>query len=207
MSGGSAAGLRSVTCAVAAAALVAGCGLGERARPDVPTRSPGAATDLPEVPAAGGSPTPTATRLPDDLPTPRQVDQKDATALSKAALTVMYTVDSTVDTGLRDAKLRAARYLTPEYTAKVRAEPGQYAPADWQRHRAYLAVRLKPLKPEAGAPADAPTTAHRQWEMTTTPTGRDDWRGASSVFVVFMALSRPSRDAPWRVSDMVVTGR
>lgn len=123
--------------------------------------------------------------------------------MSRAALTIMYTVDSTVDAGLREAKLRAARYLTPGYTAKVRAEPRQYVPEEWRRHRAYLAVRLKALPREAGAPSDGATAAYRQWEMTTTPTGRDGWRGTPRRSVVYMALARPSEHEPWRVSDVL----
>jgi hypothetical protein len=152
------------------------------------------------------SPSPSSSRLPDDLPVPGRIDQRDATALSKGALTLMHTVDSTVDAGMRDAKLRAAAYLTPDYTTKLKAEPPQYLPGEWRRHRAYLAVRLKPLPREAGAPPDGPTAAYRQWEMTTTPTGRDEWRGASSRSVIYTALARSSTTEPWRVSDAVITG-
>jgi hypothetical protein len=172
-------------------------------RPSTPS-TPGAAISIPAI-SESPSPPSQGSRPPGDLPTPRRVDQKDATALSKAALTVMYMVDSTVDAGLRDAKLRAARYLTRDYMAKLKAEPKQYVPGDWRQHRAYLAVRLKPLRREAGAPSDGPTAAYRQWEMTTTPTGRDDWRGASGRFVVYMVLARSSTAESWRVSDAVVT--
>jgi hypothetical protein len=117
----------------------------------------------------------------------------------------MYTVDSTVDTGFRDAELRTARYLTAAYAAKVKAEPRQYVPAEWRQHRAYLAVRLTPLAREAGAPSDGPTAAYRQWQMTTVPKGRDGWRGDPAKFVVYMGLTRPSRRGPWRIFDVSVT--
>ncbi|MFD0856809.1 hypothetical protein ACFQ07_31545, partial [Actinomadura adrarensis] len=74
----------------------------------------------------------------------------------------MYTVDSTIDVALQDSKLRAADYFTPEYAAQLRTEHREYVPELWRRHRAYLAVRLRPLAREAGAPKDAPTVAHRQ---------------------------------------------
>ncbi|WP_433461838.1 hypothetical protein [Spirillospora sp. CA-128828] len=124
--------------------------------------------------------------------------------MSKTALTIMYTVDSTVDEGLRDARLRAARYLTSDYTAKVKAEPRQYLPDIWRQHRAYLAVRLRSLAREAGAPSDGPAAAYRQWEMTTTPTGRDEWHGTPAKLVIFLMLARPSKRDPWRISDVLV---
>lgn len=125
--------------------------------------------------------------------------------MSRAALTVMYTVDSTVDEGLRNAQLRAARYFIPAYTAEVKAEPVQYVPEEWRQHRAYLKVRLHPLKPETGAPSDGPKAAYREWDLTTIPTGRDRWRDAPSESVVYMALSRSSKRDPWRISAVTVT--
>ena len=201
MNGGPAAGLRSACVVAAAAAVVAGCGGGERSRPERPTPDSGAVSSTPTFSVPSSPPSP-GSRPPDGLPTPGPVDQRDATAVSKAAATIMYMVDSTVDAGLRDAKLRAARYLTSEYAAKITAEPRQYGPKEWGRHRAYLAVRLTPLRRESGAPPDRPTTAYRQWEMTTTPTGRDDWRGTPRESVLYMVLARSSEDAPWRVSDV-----
>jgi hypothetical protein len=100
--------------------------------------------------------------------------------------------------------LLTTRYLTPAYTAEIKAEPVQYVPDEWRRHRAYLAVRLQPLVREAGAPSDGPKAAYRQWEMTTVPTGRDRWRGTPSKSVVYMALVRSSEGAPWRISDVTV---
>ncbi|MGP4027389.1 hypothetical protein [Actinomadura sp. 3N407] len=117
-------------------------------------------------------------------------------------MTIMYTVDSTIDTGLRDAKLRAGRYLTPGFTSEIKAEPRQYVPHEWRRHRAYLTVRLRALRREAGAPPDGPATAYRQWEMTTISTGRDGWRGTAATSVIYMALTRSSDRAPWKISDV-----
>ncbi|QKW33529.1 hypothetical protein HUT06_05360 [Actinomadura sp. NAK00032] len=150
----------------------------------------------------GAESVPPTSSPPGDLPTPDRADGRNATALAKAALTVMYRVDSTSDTGLRDAKLRAARYLTADYKAEVATEPVQYIPEEWRRHRAYIAVHLKPIQPEEGAPSDGATTAYRQWQLRTTPTGRDGWRGDPHNFVVYMELTRSSRHAPWRVSNV-----
>ncbi|GAA2399746.1 hypothetical protein GCM10010191_03590 [Actinomadura vinacea] len=202
MTGGLAAGLRAACCVVTVAILVAGCSGGERSQSGGrPSSAPGDATVIPTV--SGGTPSPSRSpRIPGGLPDPGRVDQKDATAVSRAALTVMYSVDSTVDAGLLNAKLRAAVYLAPAYAAEVRAEPVQYVPKEWRQHRAYLAVRLEPLRREAGAPSDRSTAAYRQWEMTTTATGRDDWRDTPRKSVIFVALARSSERAPWRVSDV-----
>ncbi|MFC5750719.1 hypothetical protein [Actinomadura rugatobispora] len=127
--------------------------------------------------------------------------------MAKAALTVMYTVDSTIDVGMRDARLRAARYLTPDYTTKIKTEPMQFIPEQWRQHRAYLVVRLEPLAREAGAPSDGPTVAYRQWEMTTIPTGRDRWRGTPSKWMVYMGLVRSSERDPWRISEVLTQNK
>lgn len=196
-----AAGLRCACCVASAAALVAGCSGGARAQREARPSAPGAASSIPAVSASPPS-LPPSPRPPVELPDSRRVDQQDATALSRAALSVMYTVDSTVDAGLRDARLRAARYLTPDYTERIKAEPVQYAAGVWRLHRAYLTVQLRPLQREAGAPKDNPTAAYRQWEVTTTPTGRDDWRGVARKFMAYVALIRSSEDEPWRISGV-----
>ena len=203
MNGALATRLRCGLCVVSVIALVTGCGGGGKpdARPST-SATPGAVTTVPT--SAGDSPSPSDSRPPDDLPIPERIDEQDATALAKGALTVMYTVDSTVDAGLRDAKLRAERFLTPDYAAKIKAEPRQYVPGEWQEHRAYLAVHLKAIRRDMGAPSDEPTVAYRQWELTTTPTGRDAWRGEHKKSVIYMALTRSSNGAPWRVSEVLI---
>lgn len=207
MTGVPAAGVRFAFCVLSVAALVCGCSGGERAQPSARPSTPGAAGIIPTTSVETTSPspgTPETPRVPGGLPDPDGIDTKDATALSRAALTIMYTVDSTVDEGLRDAKLRAARYLTPEYLAEIKATPRQYVPNGWREHRAYLAVRLKPLRREAGAPTDGPTAAYLQWEMTTTPTGRDGWRDTSSRSLVYMSLTRSSERDSWLISDVLL---
>jgi hypothetical protein len=161
------------------------------------------ASVIPTVSEASPSPS-RSPRIPGGLPDPDQIDRKNATAVSRAALTVMYSVDSAVDAGLRDAKLRAATYLTSAYAAEIKQEPVQYVPDEWRRHRAYLAVRLRQLRREAGAPSDGPTTAYRQWQLTTVPKGRDGWHGHRSEYVVFMSLVRSSKRDPWRISGATV---
>jgi hypothetical protein len=118
----------------------------------------------------------------------------------------MYTVDSLVDKGLRDARLRAAPYLTPGCLKRIKDEPVQYIPEEWRRHRAYLTVRIRPLDLENGAPSDGPTIAYRQWELKTTPTGRDGWHDAPVKSVIYMKLARSAAGDPWRASDVLVSG-
>lgn len=209
MTGGLADAVRSACCVVSAAALVAGCGGAERARTSESPATPGVASGVPTIEFKTPSPVPTrSSRALDGLPDPHHIDQKDATAVSKAALTIMHTVDSTVDEGLRDARLRAARYLTDDYAATIEAEPVQFVPAEWRRHRVHLAVRLRLLERERGAPPDGPTDAYRQWQVTTTPKGRDGWRGEPHTMLAYVALTRSSARGSWRIADsrIVATG-
>lgn len=194
--------LRSACCAAAAAALLAGCG-GAPDRPAPTPALPGAASEIPTTSASASR---APGRSPRGLPDLDRVDRRDATAVSKAALTVMHTVDAAVDEGLQDARLRASRFFTADFADRVRAEPAQYVPREWREHRAYAKVRLKRLEPEAGAPSDSPTEAFRQWEVTATPHGRDDWRGAPRTSVVFVQLVRPKAGASWRISAVLAPG-
>lgn len=203
MNGKLAPGAWAAACAMSMAVLLVGCSSEKQAQPSGQSSNPGAPTAIPMP--SGGSPSPSRSpRIPGGLPDPRRIDQKDATAVSRAALIVMYTVDSTVDAGLRNARLRATHYLTAAYAAGIKAEPVQYVPEEWRKHRAYLAVRLRPVVREKGAPSDAPTVSYREWEMTTVPTGRDHWHGTPRTSVVYMALARSSKGMPWRISNVTV---
>ncbi|GAA4140855.1 hypothetical protein [Actinomadura keratinilytica] len=157
---------------------------------------------------AAPSPTPTACRptasakTPEGgLPDPKDVDQRDATAVARAAVTVMWTVDSAIDRGQRDAYLRACPYLTPDYAARVAAEQAVGPlPQQWRDHRAYAEVRLELRQPEGDLDPDTPTMAYRQWQVTVTPTGRDEWKGRTVRAIAFVTLTRASPRDPWRVA-------
>lgn len=135
------------------------------------------------------------------LPDPKTVDRGDATAVSRAAVQVMWTVDATIDRGQLDAYLRAKPYLSPEYAEAVSAEPPGSLPSLWRDHRAYARVRLTRQAPEDGVGPDTATTAHRQWGITVIPTGRDGWTGPSVHATAFVTLTRGDGGG-WQVSGV-----
>lgn len=178
--------------AVTALLLASGCGLPHRERAGGAATSPSAA--VPSTP-----PAPTGT--PRGLPDPKAVDRHDATAVSRAAVQVMWTVDATIDRGQGDAYRRARPFLTPEYAARSDAQPLGAVPSVWRDHHAYARVRLVAQTPEDGVPPDNARTAHRQWDVTVAPTGRDGWRGPSTHAIAFVTLTRDGEDG-WRVSGV-----
>ncbi|NDU74197.1 hypothetical protein GWI34_16370 [Actinomadura sp. DSM 109109] len=196
--------LRAGALAAAALLLAAGCGLARQERTGGATTSPTAATSptatassVPPIPST--PPPPTAT--PSGLPDPKTVDRQDATAVSRAAVQVMWTVDAVTDRGQSDAYRRARPYLTPEYAARAEAQPIGAVPTLWRDHRAYARVGLKPQTPEDGVPPDNARTTHRQWEVTVTPVGRDGWKGAPTRAIAFVTLTQTTSDG-WRVSGV-----
>jgi hypothetical protein len=158
------------------------------------------ATAVPSPLPSATAPAPTATPH-GGLPDPRAVDRRDATEVSRAAVRVMWTVDATIDRSQVDAYLRAKPYLSPEYAEAVTTEPAGAVPSAWRDHRAYARVRLTAQAPEDGVGTDTDSTAHRQWGITITPTGRDGWTGPSIHATAFVTLTR-GYDGGWQVSQV-----
>lgn len=134
---------------------------------------------------------------------PKNVDANSADAVSQAALTVMWTMDTAIDVSQHDAILRALPYLTPEYAAEIVATPPRSGPgAEWQSwadHKAWTTVTLESAA-EFGRPTDNATTAYRQWSVTATPQGFGGWTGEPVVLAAFVVLTRASAGASWKVS-------
>jgi hypothetical protein len=158
------------------------------------------------LPTGGATRRPDAARTPHGgLPDARRIDHGDATAVSRAALTVAWTIDTVIDQGQRDAFARAAPYLTPAYAAQLAQQPLQAAPSTWWDHRAYSKLQLEPIDPDAGAPQDTTTSAYRQWRITNTPTGRDGWQGTPVKAIVFVTLTRANTGLPWRIAEITAS--
>lgn len=184
--------LAALACAVSA------CGVGHRAAPEATSPSPTAAISSP-------APATTSSAVPRGLPDLSRLDQSDATAVSKAALTLMWTVDSAIDHGQQDAYQRATPLLDSVYKAVIADEGGGGIPGQWSRHRAYAKVRLTRQIVQGDVPADTPKLAHRQWRIDVTPTGRDGWKDAPVHATAFVTLRRDGPDDPWRVSAVGTT--
>lgn len=195
-----------VAAALLLAPLVTGCSAaGGSAAPNSPSTAV-SATAPPYSPqplptGRGGTP-------PVPLPQVGQVAGADATAVARAAVTVMWTYDTTIDTSPYGASVRAAPFLVPSYAAQIKAAPPVAAPgADWNlwsAHRAYTVVSLT-AESDSGAPPDTDTTAYRQLGVTITPTGRDGWRGQPQTQTVFVVLNRSGSSAAWRVGTVSVS--
>lgn len=186
---------QTLACLSAAAALT-GCGGSShpRAHEAAPsaTVSPAAPTPVRDQPA------PSMSGLP-DLST---VDGNDPTAVSRAALTVMWTTDSSLDHGgQHDAQLRAVPYLTPAYAVQIRAaQPSPPPPDAWVRDRVRTHVQMRPGEEER--PADTPTTAYRQWLLTVTSIDAHGHRPVKPVHVTAYVILNRTAGQPWRVSQV-----
>lgn len=117
------------------------------------------------------------------------------------------TYDTTVDTSRYQAAARTADagWCTATYAAQLRAGKPRSAPGSewdtWTAHHAYTAVDMM-KSADAGIPPDTGTTAYRQWAVTVTVTGRDNWRGAPETYTAYASLTRAAAGAPWRVSAL-----
>ncbi|MCF2528105.1 hypothetical protein [Yinghuangia soli] len=197
---------------IVGAAMFGGCGLIGKGRtantgnetPAAPATGTGTAS-RPPVSVPPAQPIPRGSGTP-TVPLPRldQVPQSDPTAVSAAAVTVLYTYDTTTDTTAQDAAVRAEPWFTSQFAASQREHVAVAPPGaewtTWTAHKAYTAPVV-----EAGrdpAPGDTPSKAFRQWLVRYTPTGRDGWKGETVTVVVFVTLSRAIPSDPWRVSDL-----
>ncbi|MET4926986.1 hypothetical protein P3L51_32315 [Streptomyces sp. PSRA5] len=177
------------------------------------------------APAATGTgpyPTPSATRTnPPVLPKPKgtgkprgttirpqDVDRTDADAVSRGALTSLWTFDAATDRGPHDAGLRAADagWLTRAYADRLRAHRPPVPDAQWREwveHRAYTTVALTKAE-DAARPPGTETEAWRQWIVTATPSGNGRWKGEPVIVVVYVHLTRTVVGEPWRVANVTV---
>lgn len=143
------------------------------------------------------------------VPSPGSVDGTNATAVSRAALTVLATYDTAIDASRNDAGRRAADagWCTATYAGQLREAVSRSLPgADWETwasHRAYTKPRLTETE-EAGRPSDTDTTAYRQWTITLTPTGRDGWTGSEEAHVAYAELTRTAASQPWRLNAVTI---
>lgn len=156
--------------------------------------------------AAPTTSTPARPTAPPRFVAPSAIDQRDATAVSRAALTIMWSVDSIRDrAGQRDAYLRASVYFTRDYATRIRRTfAPQRLPGLWEQHKAFNAVEAKAIDDEDQA-SDTPTRAGRQWSLTITPTGRDGWSGETFTVLAFTELVRADNRHPWRLANVVVS--
>lgn len=175
--------------------------------------TPPAEPEFPAPPTAGtggsgtGAPQPSTTspRPPTvTLPDPKAVTMTDSAAVAKAALTVMFSYDVTVDTSRRDAQLRAAPYLTADYLDVLRTPTRPFQDVNWQtwvEHRAHTAPRIELAEEALGYSRDQATTSSRSFSVTVLAEGEDGWTGLGDEVAVFVTLTRAGPGTPWLVSN------
>lgn len=190
---------RLMTCAMltgAAALLSTACsGTGTRATPPATAASP---TPTPVT----ASPQPSSSvRWPSGLPDPAAVDG-NPTAVSRAAVTIMWTVDYSTDQGgQHDAQLRALPLLTPAYAAQIRAaQPSAPSPDAWVRKHVRTRVQMRPG--DEDRPMDTTSTAYRQWLLTVTTVDPAGHRQVAPVHVTAYVILNRSAGQPWRVASV-----
>lgn len=211
--------LIQATLTMAVVVSVAGCSLNETTQKDTASGTSPPATSVPRsselanprastytapppLPVASAG-TPAGTALPNQ----NKVDRQDPSATSLAAVTMMWTVDTTIDLGEHEATLRAAPYFSPDYLDQVGEAVPITAPGatweTWRQHRAYTVVTAESAD-EIGKPPDTDVEAFRSWEVTSEPVGRDGWKGEKEVVLVYISLVRSTAQGPWQVSGVHV---
>ncbi|MEU3255663.1 hypothetical protein [Streptomyces sp. NPDC006997] len=214
--------VRGALAVLALVLTLGGCGSGSggdggpvaaEATPSTPTAP--AATGTGPYPSPSGpaeaSPVPTepggTPRV--DVPRPADVDQRDADAVARGALTALWTYDTVTDGGPHDAGVRAADagWLTPAYARRLRDHQPRSVPGarwrEWAGHRAVTEVTLERAA-DAAIPPDTGTEAWRQWTVTAAPHGRAGWTGEPTTVVAYVRLTRAAAGAGWRVADVAV---
>ncbi|WP_329615726.1 hypothetical protein OG244_23785 [Streptomyces brevispora] len=191
--------LSAAAAAVVVTLMLAGCaGGGDDAAPTSPSSS---APPLVKVPAASSRPLDADAHVP----RPRQIDEHDASAVALAWAELSYCYDTAYDAYPHAARLRAARYLTPEKAAMARS----YSPASgpgaqwntWASHRAWTQAHAALADPDEEAEPDTGTRAYRVVSVDGTAHGRDGWKGPGPRLHAYLTLTRNGKDAPWRVRE------
>ncbi|MFG2405353.1 hypothetical protein ACGFR8_13645 [Streptomyces brevispora] len=191
--------LRTTAVAVAVTSMLAGCaGSGDDAAPASPAST---APPLVKAPAASSQPLDADAHVP----RPRQIDERDASAVALAWAELSYGYDTAYDAHPHVARLRAARYLTPEKAAMARS----YSPASgpgaqwsvWASHRAWTQAHAALADPDEEAEPDTGTRAYRVVSVDGTAHGRDGWKGQGPRLHAYLTLTRTTKDTPWRVSE------
>ncbi|MEW2406310.1 hypothetical protein [Streptomyces griseoviridis] len=141
------------------------------------------------------------------VPRAADVRRTDPDAVGAGALKVLWTFDTAVDDGPSAAGLRAADAgrLTTGYADQLRSRRADSVGGaqwrEWKGHRAYTTVGLTAAD-DAARPADSGDEAWRQWIVTTTPRGRDNWRGEATTIAAYVRLTRSGPGKAWQVAGV-----
>ncbi|MFF9483024.1 hypothetical protein [Streptomyces sp. NPDC014733] len=201
---------RRTAAAAAVAMLVATAAACSSEDQDRPAPKPSTSSPAPTAhPTATYSPPPTMPTGKPGTPKgglPKDVDEKDATAVAKAIAEVAFTYDTQLDRTRADAQRRTARWLTPAYAKTALGQPVAPPGANWDQmaaHHGYTTVTAR--QAHDTAPAGTPTSAYRQFEVTVKFRGRGSWTGPDEHWVTWLHLTRSTASSPWRADSMRVS--
>ncbi|MEN8649741.1 hypothetical protein ABCR94_03555 [Streptomyces sp. 21So2-11] len=188
--------------ALALALTLAGCTRAE----DGAAPTPSATRSTPPVKAPAASSRP----LDGDahVPSPRGIDERNATAVALAWAELSYGYDTVYDAHPHAATLRAARYLTREKAALEKS----YSPAagpgaqwnTWAGHRAWTEANATLIDADEEARTDESTRALRVVSVDGKAHGRDGWKGPGPRLHAYLTLTNPGKSAPWRVHEISI---
>ncbi|MGC4947959.1 hypothetical protein ACLQ2N_17410 [Streptomyces sp. DT224] len=185
------------------ALTLAGCASGEDDAP-APTSSAGSSAPAAKVPAASSRPLDADAHVP----RVRRIDERDASAVALAWAELSYGYDTAYDAHPHAARLRAARYLTPEKAALAKSYSPTSGPGAqwnaWASHRAWTEAHAALADADEDAEPDTGTRAYRVVSVDGTARGRDGWEGTGPRLHAYLTLTRTGREAPWRIRETTV---
>lgn len=187
---------RVLAAAALAALALAPTACSHSAPPVTPAPPPAPTVPVPTAPPEPPAPPP----MP--APDPSTVDRNSPDAVAQAVVGLNYVVDTDQVRGWTDAARRGIPLLTAEFAGRLATAPSPAPDAQWTTwtaHHAYTAVQTQPATEEH--PPDTPSTAARAVELTTTPYGRDGWRGPAEHYEVFVTLART--DQGWSAASLL----
>lgn len=153
-------------------------------------------------------PTSTSTAQPRGVPQgARGVLSSDSLAVATRFVQMSYAQDTTIDTSPWDALKRASVLATATYGAQIRSSQPVAAPGaqwnTWATHHAYTRVTVTQQATE-DQPPPSTTTAFYTFTVKVSVV-----ETASTVapVVVFVHVTRPVTDQPWRVASLTVSSQ
>lgn len=159
--------------------------------------TPTTSTDPARPPHPTGTNLDAARGQPEPLPA---AEQFDAGAVAETAVLASHNFDTRTDTSPRDAHQRASYLYTDDLTARTTvALPGGPG-ADWlawENGDAYLTAEIQRVEEDI-LPTGSPTEAHRAYQVVQT-VHTDTTDSQQTPVVVYVTLTRPTVDDPWRV--------
>jgi len=205
-----------------AAAVLIGVALAATASGCAPAASPSTTATVPATvpatPMTPATPGPTTTARPfaptpvrigragvpaGGLPPASTLTNADPDVVAAAGLTAYYRADTDLDLGPADTHRRALPWTTGQLATGIRDDQPVTGPgAAWTTlaaHHGYTTVIVTRAYDD-GAPTDTRARVYRQFTVTSTPHGRDNWTGPVVTHTNYLTLTRAH--SGWRITAL-----